>query len=171
MPGFEIFDDVVDWKKGPWDEENVKKVVEWKKGPWTWDEKSVKKAEEEWKEELLQLGELALGDPPVTENGAMYEDVFVPELFNCSPALMNKTSDFAYFPDFFHGMHNMSIFDINSTKVEAFNLGTCENPKNISIASEVTSEERKKLEEILKKYARVFAWSYEDMPGVDRSIT
>ena len=29
---------------------------------------------------------------------------------------------------------------------------------------------KKKLEEILKKYARVFAWSYEDMPGVDKSI-
>ena len=37
IPGFEIFDDVVGWKKGPW----------------TWDEKSVKKTEEEWKEELL----------------------------------------------------------------------------------------------------------------------
>ena len=48
MPGFEIFDDVVDWKKGSW----------------TWDEKSVKKTEEEWKEELLQLGELTLEDPP-----------------------------------------------------------------------------------------------------------
>ena len=59
---------------------------------------------------------------------------------------MNKTSDFTYFSDFFHGMHNMSIFDINSTKVEAFNLGTYENPKNISIASEVTSEEIRKLE-------------------------
>ena len=70
---------------------------------------------------------------------------------------MSKTNDFAHFSDFFHGMHNMSIFDINSTKVETFNLGTYENPKNISIASEVTSEERKKLEEILRKYARVFA--------------
>ena len=38
------------------------------------------------------------------------------------------------------------------------------------IASEVTFEERKKLEEVLKKYAKVFAWSYEDMPGVDKSI-
>ena len=75
-----------------------------------------------------------------------------------------------FFSDFFHGMHNMSIFDINSTKVEAFNLSTCENPRNISIASEVTPEERKKLEEVLKKYARVFAWSYEDIPRVDRSI-
>ena len=64
----------------------------------------------------------------------------------------------------------MSIFDINSTKVEAFNLGTCENPRNILIANEVTSEERKKLEEVLKKYAKMFAWSYEDMPGVDKSI-
>ena len=83
---------------------------------------------------------------------------------------MNKISDFTYFSEFFHGIHNMSIFDINSTKVEAFNLGTCENTKNISIASEVTSEERKRLEEVLRKYARVFAWSYEDMLGVDRSI-
>ena len=84
-----------------------------------------------------------MGDPPTTENEALYEDVFVPELFNCSPTLMNKMNDFAYFYDFPHIMHDMSIFDINSTKVEAFNLGTCENPKNISIASEVTSEEKK----------------------------
>ena len=113
--------------------------------------------EEEWKEELLQLGELTLEDPPATEIETIYEDVFVSELFDCSPALMNKTNDFAYFSDFFHSTHNMSIFDIKSTKVEAFNLGICENPRNISIASEVTSEERKKLEEVLKKYARVFA--------------
>ena len=109
-------------------------------------------------------------DPPTTEIEEMYEDVFVPELFDCSPALMNKTNDFTYFSNFFHGMYNMSIFDINSTKVEAFNLGTCENPRNISITSEVTSEERKKIRGSIKNFARVFAWSYEDMPGVDRSI-
>ena len=41
-------------------------------------------------------------------------------------------------------MHDMNIFDINSTKVEIFNLGTYENPRHILIASEVTPEEKKK---------------------------
>ena len=61
MADFEIFDDVVNWKKDSW----------------TWNKKSVKWAEEEWKEELLQLGDLTLEDSPTTEMAKIYEDVFV----------------------------------------------------------------------------------------------
>ena len=116
-----------------------------------------------------------LEDPAAIKMEEHCEDVYIPELFDCNSALIYKMNDFAYFSDFFfsrphHNMHDMSIFDINSTKVEAFNLGRSENPRNISIASEVAPEERKKLEEILKKYAKVFVWSCEDMQGVDRGI-
>ena len=54
-------------------------------------------------------------------------------------------------------MHDMNIFDINSTKVKIFNLGTCEKLRHILISSEVTPKERKEIEEILKRYERVFA--------------
>ena len=59
---------------------------------------------------------------------------------------------------------------LSSARTTALNLGTPEDPKEILIASEITVEEREKLEEVLVRYAKVFAWSYEDMPGVDRSI-
>ena len=88
-----------------------------------------------------------------------------------STFISNKDNHFAYLslsPPL--NLHDLSIFDINSTKTNAFNLGTPESPKEVLIASEVTTEERKRLEEILVKYAKVFAWSYEDMPRVDKRI-
>ena len=56
-------------------------------------------------------------------------------------------------------------------QTELFNLGTSDNPKNILIASDLTSDESKIMKELLTKRQKVFAWGYEDMPGIDRSIT
>ena len=66
--------------------------------------------------------------------------------------------------------HFMHMFDINSVQTESFNLGTHDNPKNILIASDLTPKEREKMKEILSKRQKVFAWGYEDMPGIDREI-
>ena len=66
--------------------------------------------------------------------------------------------------------HFMHMFDINSIQTESFNLGTCDNPKNILIASSLTPEERLKIKETLRKRQKVFAWGYEDMPEIDREI-
>ena len=49
-------------------------------------------------------------------------------------------------------------------------MGTSENPKYISISHELTPEEREKFKRILTKRKVVFAWSYENMPGLDRDI-
>ena len=49
-------------------------------------------------------------------------------------------------------------------------MGTNEQPKNISISHDLTPEERKNFERILIKRKVVFAWSYEDMSGLDRDI-
>ena len=49
-------------------------------------------------------------------------------------------------------------------------MGTNENQKCISISHDLTPEERKNFERILTKRKVVFAWSYEDMPGLDRDI-
>ena len=49
-------------------------------------------------------------------------------------------------------------------------MGTNEQPKKISISHDLTPEERENFERILTKKKVVFAWSYEDMPGLDRDI-
>ena len=99
------------------------------------------------------------------------EDIYLPDLFECNPSIIgNKDNNFVYLPESFPPhLHDLCIFDINSTKTNTFNLGTVENPRKVLIASEITIEERKNLEDVLMKYAKVFAWSYEDMSGVDRS--
>ena len=61
-------------------------------------------------------------------------------------------------------------FDINSIQLDSLNMGTNENPKYISISHDITPDERKNFERILTKRKVVFAWSYEDMPGLDRDI-
>ena len=66
--------------------------------------------------------------------------------------------------------HFMHMFDINSMQTESFNLGTTDKPKNILLASDLTHGEREKMKEIIKKRQKVFAWGYEDMPGIDRKI-
>ena len=66
-------------------------------------------------------------------------------------------SDFAYLCDVLPNDysvcddHFIHMFDINSVQTESFNLGTCDNPTNILIASSLTLEERLKMKETLKK--------------------
>ena len=44
-----------------------------------------------------------------------------------------------------------SMFNINSIQLDSFNMGTDDNPKNISISHNVTPEERENFERILIK--------------------
>ena len=53
---------------------------------------------------------------------------------------------------------------------ETLNLGNNENPCLIKIGSTLNEEERKDLKELLTEFQEVFAWSYEDMPGIDPEI-
>ena len=62
------------------------------------------------------------------------------------------------------------MFDINSIQLDSLNMGTNENPKYISISHDLTPDERENFERILTKRKVVFAWSYEDMQGLDRDI-
>ena len=63
------------------------------------------------------------------------------------------------------------MFEINFIQLDSLNMGTNEQPKNISISQDLTPEERENFKRILIKRKVVFAWSYEDMPGLDRGIT
>ena len=81
-------------------------------------------------------------------------DISVANFFDTDDLFFSKVnamnSNFAYLCDVLpNGYavcddHFMHMFDINSVQTESFNLGTCDNPKNILIASDLTPEERKK---------------------------
>ena len=62
------------------------------------------------------------------------------------------------------------MFDINSIQLDSLNIGKNEQPKNISISHYLTPEERENFERILTKRKVVFAWSYDDMSGLNRDI-
>jgi hypothetical protein len=42
--------------------------------------------------------------------------------------------------------------------------------KELKIGTLITSEQRTKMIALLQEYLDVFAWSYEDMPGLDTNI-
>ena len=53
---------------------------------------------------------------------------------------------------------------------EAINLGTEEERKKVKIGTTLLLATRKKLIDLLQDYNDMFAWSYQDMPGLDTDI-
>ena len=53
---------------------------------------------------------------------------------------------------------------------ETLNLGNDENPRLIKIDSTLNETERKDLKELFTEFQQVFAWSYENMLGIDPEI-
>ena len=53
---------------------------------------------------------------------------------------------------------------------KAVNLGTEEERKEVKIGTTLSSATRKELMDLLQDYSDVFAWSYQDMPGLDTDI-
>ena len=49
-------------------------------------------------------------------------------------------------------------------------FGTPDRPKEIRIGSSLSLDERSRLIDLLRSYLDVFAWSYEDMSGLDSSL-
>ena len=105
------------------------------------------------------------------------------ELFN----IFNKmNSDLAYF-DVSHNIEILHLNDSNEFEneinkqlekkiepmeptFETLNLGNNENLHLIKIGSTLNEEERKDLKDLLAKFQKAFAWSYEDMLRIDPKI-
>ena len=51
------------------------------------------------------------------------------------------------------------------------NLGSQDQPKPISISEGLSLTKREELMALVWEYIDVFAWNYEDMPGLDSQIT
>ena len=49
-------------------------------------------------------------------------------------------------------------------------FGIVDQPRELRIGSDLSVDERDSLIQLLRAYLDVFAWSYEDMPGLDPSI-
>ena len=50
------------------------------------------------------------------------------------------------------------------------NMGSEENPKPIFISDSLPPEEKEELISLIREYIDVFAWNYEDMPGLDPNV-
>ena len=55
-------------------------------------------------------------------------------------------------------------------KVVQINLGDEANPKPIFISDGLSPSEKKDLISLVREYIDVFAWNYEDMPGLDPRV-
>ena len=54
--------------------------------------------------------------------------------------------------------------------IKVVNLGTDEDKKEIKIGAGLESNVKERLVQMLRDYIEIFAWSYEDMSGLDINI-
>lgn len=66
--------------------------------------------------------------------------------------------------------HPVCIFDINSMLCHSLDLGITGSPQEILLGANMILEEKKRITKTLIKRQKYFAWSYEDIPRVDREI-
>ena len=66
--------------------------------------------------------------------------------------------------------HEERIIQPHEEPLETNNLGSEENWKEVSIGALLDDDVKRKLIDLLKEYVDVFAWSYQDMPGLDTNI-
>ena len=55
-------------------------------------------------------------------------------------------------------------------EIELVNLGTKDNKREIKVGAALEKGVKKRIFELLREYSDIFAWSYEDMPGLDPQI-
>ncbi|RDY13378.1 hypothetical protein CR513_01726, partial [Mucuna pruriens] len=61
-------------------------------------------------------------------------------------------------------------FEAPTEDLESINLRKGIEGREVRIGKQVAPDLRVKLVELLKEYAEIFTWSYQDMPGLDRGI-
>src|SRR4051812_41917739 len=54
--------------------------------------------------------------------------------------------------------------------IEVINLGSNEEKKEVKIGADLEHSVKQRLIQMLRDYVEIFAWSYEDMPGLDTDI-
>ncbi|XP_058746121.1 uncharacterized protein LOC131618991 [Vicia villosa] len=62
------------------------------------------------------------------------------------------------------------VIEPHQEPIETVNLGTEETRREVKIGASLNENVKEKLVGMLKEYSDIFAWSYEDMPGLDTDI-
>ena len=55
-------------------------------------------------------------------------------------------------------------------EIELVNLGTNDNKREIKVGAALEEGVKKRIFKLLREYSDIFAWSYEDMSGLDPQI-
>ena len=66
--------------------------------------------------------------------------------------------------------HEKKIVQQHLENLETVNLGSEDCVREVKIGALLEESVKKGLIELLREYVDVFAWSYEDMPGLDTDI-
>src|SRR6266487_5748678 len=66
--------------------------------------------------------------------------------------------------------HEEKVIQPHKEPLETINLGSEEDKKEVRIGALLDEDVKSRLTELLKEYVDVFAWSYQDMPGLDTDI-
>ena len=66
--------------------------------------------------------------------------------------------------------HSEEHEHLERTRTEEINFGTEEEPKILTLGKDITPQERTSLIKLITEYLDVFAFSYEDMPGLPTSL-
>ena len=62
------------------------------------------------------------------------------------------------------------VIQPHQESIEVVNLGTEDNVKEVKIGADLEENVKARLIGLLREYVDVFAWSYQDMPGLDTDI-
>ena len=66
--------------------------------------------------------------------------------------------------------HEEKTIQPHKEPLEVINLGSEENKKEVKIGALLCPDVKKGMVELLREYVDVFAWSYQDIPGLDTDI-
>ncbi|RVW67788.1 hypothetical protein CK203_062438 [Vitis vinifera] len=109
-------------------------------------------------------------------DGAVRHDEYVDEMLamslsqtrRCPPKLASPFDLFGVSVLEIAGRSRLPPLQRRDTEIVDF--GTADQPRELRIGSDLSTDERDSLIQLLRSYLDVFAWSYEDMPGLDPSI-
>ena len=85
---------------------------------------------------------------------------------NSIPKPVVKLEDLYDIKDRFKRVTNSKL-QSSTLRFELINLGTEENPQNINLGLELSSEERRTFIRLLQKNKHVFTWKYDDLKTYD----
>ena len=103
------------------------------------------------------------------------DSIYISAPYSLTPQILDVDDEFMQ-PDSDRDSsgHDLDLIDVRVSPttgdVETIDFGTKDQLRELKIGSSLFTNERDRLIHLLRSYLYVFAWSYEDMLGLDLSI-